>query len=548
MTDDSKLMRLACVLFAAKIVMLAVLAVNTRFVMDEFWQFGQTKYLWNGFYETIWPVKSVGYALWYAPAHGIGWDATSTLLAGRIWALCTVFATLAVVAAIARGLGHSWLTAITVLMLLLSVSTYMERSFRLRSETPAILFAALSLWVVVRARVLPTMRSVLAAGVLTGCALLCTQKAVYFNVALGIALVVAFWYGAGVMAALRAAGLLIAGWVAAVLAYCAVMGRADALAVLRQLFIGPAELATTGGSLYEGLERFIYQTLLRNMPFYVIFVVGLLIALFRYRALPAGTQIAAIFTLIVTALVFAHNQPWPYIFAMCLPFLALWAPILWERIVAAAPKRRKFGSIVVALLVVMTFGRNVDYLDHPNTEQLKLVRTAEAILGPEGTYFDGIGLLPNVPDTPRRWLDAPGIARVKAAPEGLMDALNETPPDLIIETYRTDNLPQTFGEWIADHYVAVAPGLLVRGAELVPGAPAQLNVLETTRFAVSGGAGAQGLRVDGANVTLPIALSAGTYDVLWSGEDNPVQIVPEGTPIPERQTSRQPLFSQTYTR
>lgn len=259
-------------------------------------------------------------------------------------------------------------------------------------------------------------------------------------------------------------------------------------------------------------------------------------------------QLAAIFTLIVTGFTFAHNQPWPYIFTLCLPLLALWAPVLWEWIVATTPKRRKVGPTLVALLVLISFGRNVGHLDHSNTEQLKLVRTAEAILGPEGTYFDGIGMLPDVPQAPRNWLDKPSIARVKSAPEVLLNALQRTPPDLIIETYRTDYLPQTFKDWVADRYFAVAPGLLVQGAALVRGAAATLTVIEDTRLIVSSATNLPELQVNGADVTTPILLSAGTYEVLWSGGKDQVQILPEGTPIPERQTLRQPLFTHIYTR
>lgn len=551
MTDNVKLMRLACVLFAAKIVMLGYLSLNTRFVMDEFWQFGQTKYLWNGFYDTIWPVKSVGYALWYAPAHGVGWDATSTLLAGRAWALVTVLATLGVVAGISRNLGHSWLKAITVLLLLLSVSTYMERSFRLRSETPAILFAALSLWVVMRSAnlsaALPSMRSVAAAGALTGLAFLCTQKAVYFNLALGVALTAVFLHGSGVVGTLRAIFFLMVGWVASILAYCVVFGGADAFAVLYQLFVGPANLVATGGELYNFPQRYIFQTLLRNLPFYAIFAVGLIIALGRFRTQPPATIMAAIFTGVITGLVFSHNQPWPYVFAMCLPFLALWSPYVWDVIIAASPKRTKLGPVIVALLVVMTFSRNVDYIDHSNVEQLDVIRTAEALIGPGETYFDGIGMLPNAADAPRWWLDTPRIAQINKDPDDLLQALTETPPKLIIETYRTDRLPEDFAAWTAAHYVPVAPGFLVPGVRVSPGDTVKWAVVKPARYRVIHDGDAPDILIDGAPATWPMELSRGGYDVSVLAADVPILIVPETTALLPERPERQPLFADIYS-
>ena len=45
-------------LIAVKIGILFVLASNSRFVMDEFVQFGWAKYLSHGLFETIWPAKN----------------------------------------------------------------------------------------------------------------------------------------------------------------------------------------------------------------------------------------------------------------------------------------------------------------------------------------------------------------------------------------------------------------------------------------------------------------------------------------------------------
>lgn len=544
--EEINLMRLVCVLFATKLVVLIVLALNTLFVMDEFWQFGQSKYLWNGFYETIWPVKSVGYALWYAPAHELGWDATSTLLAGRLWAVSTVLATCAVIAAIGRALGYSWLATIMVLVLLLSVSTYMERSFRLRSETPATLFAALSLWVVVRRPALPGLRAILSAGVFTGFAFLCTQKAVYFNLGLGLGLVTVFLRDGGMVAALRAGVVLLAGWALALLAYGVLMGGANAVVVLRQVFMGPVELATTGGSLYEGLEQFIVQTLSRNLPLYLIFGAGLLLALTRWKTRSPGALLLAVFTAVITALIFTHNQPWPYIFAMALPFLALWAPLAWDHLIASGPKRKTADLIVIALVVLFSFARNLSYLDHANAEQLELIRTSESILGPDDTYFDGIGMLPTHADTPRRWLDAPGIARVRDGRDDLMAALGETPPDLIIETYRTDGLPPAFAAWKEAHYVAIAPGLWVPGSRVLPGEEATLQVLKDTRFDLAGDA-AQ-LYINDAATDLPTQLTPGSYRLTAPGANAPVLVLPEGTPVPNHRAPRKPLFLDVYTR
>ena len=76
-------------LIAAKLAFLFIFALNSRFVMDEFVQLGWAKYLGNGLFDTVWHPKAVGYVLFYKLAHLIGWDATSSLLAGRSQTLLT---------------------------------------------------------------------------------------------------------------------------------------------------------------------------------------------------------------------------------------------------------------------------------------------------------------------------------------------------------------------------------------------------------------------------------------------------------------------------
>lgn len=88
------------VLIALKIILLFVLALNARFVMDEFVQLGWAKYFSNGLFDTIWHPKAVGYAVFYEIAHLIGWDATSILLAGRMQTALLTCATVAMVYAL----------------------------------------------------------------------------------------------------------------------------------------------------------------------------------------------------------------------------------------------------------------------------------------------------------------------------------------------------------------------------------------------------------------------------------------------------------------
>jgi len=200
------------------------------------------------------------------------------------------------------------------------------------------------------------------------------------------------------------------------------------------------------------------------------------------------------------------------------------------------------------VVVLVSLARNIAYLDHDNRAQLTVVRAAEALLGPGGTYFDGIGMLPNHFDTPRRWLDLPGIAKVTTGRDDLIAALQETPPDLIIETTRTDRLPKAFAAWVSARYVSAAPGLLVPGAALSPGETVFLTVERPTRFRVYSGGPAPDIAIDGRRRALPVSLAPGTYLIAWPDGAASARLMPDGLDLPDRPVARQPLFEGVYTR
>ena len=171
---------------ALKLLLLFVLAWNSRFVMDEFWQLGQSKFLFEGLFDTMWPGKAVGFALFYEPVHWFGLEAGPTMLAGRLQTALLACATVAMVYACARAIGEDKTRSLLIVLVLLSFSTFMERIFRTISEPLAVFFAVGALLTVLRGN-LDRRTPLFLAGVLAGLSFLATQKAVYFDVALGIA-------------------------------------------------------------------------------------------------------------------------------------------------------------------------------------------------------------------------------------------------------------------------------------------------------------------------------------------------------------------------
>jgi hypothetical protein len=93
---------------------------------------------------------------------------------------------------------------------------------------------------------------------------LATQKAVYFDIALGLALVTDAALARHYRAALMRGIWLLLGWGLPILAYCLAFGGDDPARIAMHLAFGPMEVATTGGDVYANLRGFVWQTLLRN--------------------------------------------------------------------------------------------------------------------------------------------------------------------------------------------------------------------------------------------------------------------------------------------
>jgi hypothetical protein len=470
-------MAVIAILMALKLALLFVFALNGRFVMDEFEQLGWAKYLGHGFFTTIWPAKAVGYAVFFELAHAIGWDARSILIAGRVETALLACGTVALVYATARALGHERGRALAIVLVLLAFSNFLERSYRTIAEPVATFFAVAALYVAVRGRADQVGR-ILAAGALGGLAFLCTQKALYFDLALWLALAgdaaLRRQFGRAVK---RGAGLVL-GWLAPVVVYCLAFGGRDPLAVAQNLLLGPTIIAGRGGGDYGGLRQFVVQTLQVNALLYLFCFAGMALALRRIRRLDQPRRIALIFSLVITVLVFAHDQPWPYVFIMALPFAALWALEGIDALAAGKLLHVHLAWAVLGIGIAASFVRNGQMLRIDNRDQLALVARAEALVGPDDVYFDGIGMLPNRREPSTLWIDRHYVLKTLAEKER-SDAYRifaSAPPKLIIWSYRMEAIAPVVGPLIAPSYVRIAPNIHLAGRRLERGKHEKFNV------------------------------------------------------------------------
>ena len=519
-------------LIALKLVLVFIFAWQIRFVMDEFVQLGYAKHLGNGVFDTFQPPKALGFAVFYKLAHLSGWDAQSILLIGRMQTALLGCATLAMVYGCARALGENRVRALALVFILLCFSNLIERIFRTIAEPLALFFAVAALLVVLRGQA-DKPRTILAAGILSGLAFLATQKSLYFNLALGLGLLADAALARHYLAGIRRGAWLVLGWTMPIIIYCFIFGGTNPLPIAQSLMFGPVEVATLGGGEYGGLRHFVLQTLLRNPVLYAFCFAGMALSLLQFGKLDERRRIALVFTWVITLLVFTHDQPWPYVFIMALPFMALWSLVLLDHL-AANPQRLRLAWVALLTSMAISFVSNLNYLRIGNANQLELVRRAEGLLGPDEVYFDGIGMLPNRPEPSTLWIDQ--HYRFKTIREGKNSEAYRifatTPPKLIIWSYRMNNIASVVGGLIQNSYVRIAPNIRMAGRRLDLDEPARFDVPLAGRYRLYSAAGAElQCRIESGGTLLepPFALATGPMTLTLRSCPADALLLPEGS-------------------
>jgi hypothetical protein len=241
-------------------------------------------------------------------------------------------------------------------------------------------------------------------------------------------------------------------------------------------------------------------------------------------------RIALIFTTVVTLFVFAHNQPWPYVFIMAQPFLALWALKPLERI--SESRATRLACIALVLAIGMSFVRNVQFLAIDNRAQMEVVARAEALLGPQDVYFDGIGMLPNRPEPSTLWLDRKAVLTTLAERERseAYRIFQRTPSKVLLWSYRLDDIRPVVAPLLETRYVRVAPNIRLIGRDLAEGSASVFDVPVAGRYALydrEGNILPGQIEVDGRLRPAPLDLAAGRRTINLRSGPGEALLLPE---------------------
>lgn len=572
------------ILCTTKVCLLLMMAVTSRYVADEYQQAGYARQIETGFYQALDPVKTVLYAYFYRFAHQVSDSAVELMLVARLQGFVLALGMALLVFGATRRLGGGRTEGLFAVWVLLSFSTFMERAYRVRSDTLATFLALAGLWVAVGDRRgsdstadrPPSLRRPLLVGLLVGAAFLSTQKTAYHALAFGLGYVGVGLRDAlsGGVAASKLRDLLrsllpavsfCGGWAVSVLAYAVYFGGLDALHVLSVVFLDPLEFALHADEAYGNWWMFLYQTFNRNQLAYGMCFAGLALALVRWRRLPSQRLLALTVALVLTLLVLNHNQPWPYVFVLLLPFLAPWSV---EVVDWLAPRETSHGSsqsgrraavlLLFTAILVLAFPRNFFFLNSNNRLQNQIVAKAEALLGPEDHYADGLGMIPTRPRAGEQWWwDAATLIAIRnSAAKQDFTVMNDTfldQPKLWIINYRVEAVEFLLRSSFPLSYVAVDPNIYLAGSRVPPGETVELVAPWTGVYELYGADGEPRdgeLLVNGRRVSSPVALEAGPYHLeLADPETEDRFLLPAGSrldgPLPA-QSSPRSLFEGSY--
>ncbi|HEX7578665.1 MAG TPA: hypothetical protein VF580_01600 [Thermoanaerobaculia bacterium] len=534
----AKIAVVACLLFIlVKLPLLVLAALRARIVMDEFFQGAISIVVPDGFYHGYDPIKTVLYAYVFDVARRVTHDAASLMLAARVEGLVLALIVAFLVGWMGKRLGRTTPETLFAVAVLLSFSNFMERSFRVRSDSVSVFFIAGAM----TAATWPGASAAAVSGVLAGAAFLSTQKAAFAVAALGIGWVSGALRPASKTRAYGEALAFAAGFALAVLGYAAWFGGfgTGALAVVRMVFLSPLDFAARSLTYYSGLELYVTQTLERNVLPYALCAAGVLLATLRIRELSDAARRLLIVALVVPPCVFFGVQTWPYVFVLPIVVLAVFSPEVPRFVARRAPGLAAPVLLILLAGLAFSLARNVRYLRASNEDQLSIVRVVENLLGPEDRYLDGTWMIATRRHAGKIWWDAQGIrAIVESANRGdftELDAAFAEQPKVVILNYRTQTLGPLLARYVVRSYVRAAPNALLSGIQI----DGTGEVLFENRWAgryrlydAKGRLRDAAFRLDGDVVVGDVLVGLGPHRLALRDSTGPAFLLPAGLSLP----------------
>jgi hypothetical protein len=532
-------------------VSLAYLAIQLVYisrlplVMDEFdGAYEAYQLLHRVPYRDFSPYKTVlGYYLQIPPVL-LTANPWTGLMLSKIWlALINTAAIFGVTLWAARIFSPA--AALTGQLLLVSVTTFLERSSEIRVDM-------LTAWVGLFSFMLLLRRRWFLAGIVAGTSFLVSQKGIYYVLAANAAAGVFWLVESRDRRTFRDLILMNAGAALVLLAYLAGWSAiAGPQPVIASVFLNPATVALR--DIYN-LEDHWQRTLARNPLFYWGALAGIVgLASARSRGHVGGTHaMAAAYGAMVFALCRWHRQPWPYFFVILIPTLM----IVHVAALDFVFRHRDAAKVVLPVVLLsgiiypFTYMRGILVRDH--SYQRNVIRVAHAMLEPGDTYLAGNDLVYDREQSHPllRRLGGMHIQAMRTWPQDrvntLISEVDAARPKLLIVDARLTSLPPAFRSYLDtrfDHTWASISGY----APLVSPREACFDVWFDGTYRIETASGDP--VIDGQPISPGTMLRLGRGQHTYAGAAAArLRLIPQGLDAlaDPAMTKRRPLFPYVY--
>jgi hypothetical protein len=433
------------VLIAAALALLyfgiqLVYILSLPLVMDEFDGANEAYQLLQVTpYQDYRPYKTVlGYYLQLPPLL-VTSDPWTGLMASKMW-LAAINTAAIFAASLTLAALFSPASALVGQLLLIGMSTFLERSSELRVDM-------LTAWFGLASFLLLLNRRWLAAGAVAGLGFLVSQKGLYFILSANAAAAAFWWIESRDRRTVRDLVVLNAGTAVVIAGYIAFWGLLSSpWAVFSATFLSHGNIVFN--DFYE-LEGHWTRTLAKNPFFYWGALTGMAgLAAARWRGLVGGTHLmTAVYAGVLFALCRWHKQPWPYFFVLLIPTLMVVHVAVAEVVIRHRARLRIAGAFVLVLGVAWPFSYMPGIVSRDHAYQRHVIRLASAMLGEGETYLAGNDLIytRHQAHPALRRLGAAHVEAMRTWPQDRIDTLiaeiETARPKLIINDYRMRGLP-----------------------------------------------------------------------------------------------------------
>lgn len=429
-------------------------------------------------------------------------------------------------------------------LLLISVTTFLERSSEIRVDM-------LTAWFGLASFLLLLERRWLVAGVLAGASFLVSQKGIYYIVAANAAAGVFWLFESRDRRTFRNLIMMNLAAVSVIAVYIAFWGIfSTPSSVFSAIFLSHGNIVFT--KMYD-LEQHWVRTLGRNPLFYWGAVAGIVaLATARWRGRVGSPHLmTAAYATVLFVLCRWHKQPWPYFFVLLIPTLMVVhvaiAEIVWRH-----PRWRTIAGAVVALLGVgwpLTYMPGILERDH--AYQRDVVRLSHAMLDDNDTYLAGNDIVydRHQSHAALRRLSVYQIEAMKQWPPerftALVAELERERPKLVIDDSRMRRLPAPLRTYLASRFDRLS--LSVNGySPAIGSGEKQFELWFDGNYRVEpadGDAQINGLRIAPGSV---LTLQRGSHRN-DSASRVRLRLLPRGVVVDSAaRTRRQPMFARAY--